>query len=129
MVFALLWYVDILFAVLYVFGITLINTYWFAFCVSSTRYRSLPPQTTSHVTTASDTSTNKDYRAVLVKVTVVGCLKEVNDYVSRVNLSYDDDETVRFVISMKLKGRGQKAMVLTATQVLTMGTIHELTKC
>ncbi|KAG2932591.1 hypothetical protein PC117_g13093 [Phytophthora cactorum] len=61
--------------------------------LSSTRYRSLPPQTTSHVTTASDTSTNKDYRAVLVKVTVVGCLKEVNDYVSRVNLSYDDDET------------------------------------
>ncbi|KAG3065231.1 hypothetical protein C6341_g15431 [Phytophthora cactorum] len=51
------------------------------------------PVTTSHVTTASDTSTNKDYRAVLVKVTVVGCLKEVNDYVSRVNLSYDDDET------------------------------------
>ncbi|RAW26230.1 hypothetical protein PC110_g17358 [Phytophthora cactorum] len=44
------------------------------------------------------------YSAVLDKATVVGCLKEVNDYVSRANLPYDDDDTDRIVISMKLKG-------------------------
>ncbi|KAG3172910.1 hypothetical protein PI126_g1087 [Phytophthora idaei] len=69
------------------------------------------------------------YSAVVDKVTVVGCLKEVNDYVSRANLPYDDDETDRIVISMKLKGWGQKAMVLTATQVITMGLLTKLAKC
>ncbi|KAG2911074.1 hypothetical protein PC114_g9536 [Phytophthora cactorum] len=69
------------------------------------------------------------YSAVLDKATVVGCLKEVNDYVSRANLPYDDDDTDRIVISMKLKGWGQKAMVLTATQVITMGLFTKLAKC